>query len=193
MAVAPLAVTATLVVGTYLAGPSAARALRLEASRVGFEPWRLLTGHLVHLTWQHALLNLGTLALFVAVLAPLRRPRIYAAIAVCAALTVAFGILRLHPQVPWYVGFSGVLYGLIAGGGWLSLRETPAAALVLVGLAGKLTLDRVYGTPATTEALVGGSVLDLAHVYGAAGGMLAAIAMGGRRPTRSGTPAVRED
>src|SRR3569833_4763439 len=47
-----------------LAGPSASVPLRYErAAILDGEPWRLVSGHRVHLGWSHLVLNLAVLAL----------------------------------------------------------------------------------------------------------------------------------
>ena len=105
-----------------------------------------------------------------------------AVVALSAAVAVDVGVVLLHPDVDWYVGLSGIVYGLIAGGAVLELRREPRlATLVLVGLGIKLLVDARYGTPASTEAFVGGSVLAEAHLYGALGGAVAAGLIVGNR------------
>ncbi|MEM7674564.1 MAG: rhombosortase [Myxococcota bacterium] len=150
--------------------------LRLQTNVAGYEPWRLVTAHFVHLTPQHAGLNLAVFALFTVILAELRRPRLLLSCGLISALSVDAGVLALHAEVEWYVGFSGVLYGLLTAGALAELPHHRAlGVVVLVGLLIKLTADFAWGTPATTEAFVGGPVLALAHVYGALGGALAGL------------------
>ncbi len=157
-------------------GIAVVQSLRLQASTVFSEPWRLLTGHWVHLTWSHGLLNVATLAVFVALFPDLRRPWIFAGLMLGSVVGVDIGVLVGHPDVDWYVGFSGVLYGLLAGAIVLEGPRRPGwSALFAIGLSLKLARDLWLGTPATTEALVGGSVLAPAHVYGSIGGVVAAV------------------
>jgi hypothetical protein len=74
----------------------------------------------------------------------------------------------------WYVGFSGVLHGALAAGAvaW-HRRESALLAWALTAvLAGKLIWEQAVGAlPLSGDLPV---VVD-AHLYGAAGGLLAAL------------------
>jgi len=153
-------------------------ALRLQASAAGSEPWRLITAHCVHLTIEHAALNLAVFALFVMILAELRRPFVLLSSGLVAAFCVDIGVLLFHPSVGWYVGFSGVLYGLLCAGALADLRRQPAlGVVVLVGVLIKLAADSRFGPSPLTETIVGGPILSAAHVYGAMGGLLVGIGL----------------
>lgn len=149
---------------------------RLVPSAALTEPWRLLTAHWVHLTAGHALLNLAAFTGFAFVLPDLGRTRPVLLLILAASFSVDLGVLLLHADLAWYVGFSGVLYGMAAGAAVLSTaRRRPAGPVILVGLAVKLAFDELYGTPAGTIAIVGGKVLSEAHLYGVSGGVLAGL------------------
>ena len=161
--------------GLQTLGEPAILALRLESESVWLEPWRLLTGHWVHLTWHHWLLNMASLGLFISLFPLLLRPVYLLGLGLGASLGVDVGLLWLHPDVAWYVGLSGVLYGLLAGAAVIAWRRDPwLSAIVLVLLGLKLVTDQWVGTPWVTEQLVGGRVIAAAHSYGAAGAVLAA-------------------
>ena len=172
---APLAAFIVITAGIQALGPDAVRDLRLQANYVA-EPWRLLTGHWVHLTWQHWLLNITTLTVFSALFDSLRRPYTLLCAGTCAMLVVNVGVLVRHPNVDWYVGFSGVLYGLLAAGALLDRHRHPRiSTAVLAFVTLKLLADVTFGTPKSIETIVGGPVMAAAHVYGVAGGLLAAV------------------
>lgn len=155
-------------------GEPALLGLRYErAAVIDGQVWRLLTAHLVHLDWAHALLNAAALLLCCYILPKLRAPGALAMLLLPAALAVSGGLLLLDPNIAWYVGLSGVLHGLLAGGalaerGWLRW-----ALLAILGL--KLAYEQGVGPEPVAEALVGGRVILEAHAYGTAGGVVGAL------------------
>jgi rhomboid family GlyGly-CTERM serine protease len=168
-----LGLTAAALVLPALAGESGREWLRYE--RVGVlngQYWRLITGHLVHGSLQHLLLNAVGLGLIAALF-----PREFSLggwLLVLGASTVAIdlGFVFWEPQLQWYVGFSGVLHGALAAGvlGWWR-HESRALALALTAvLVGKLAWEQWQGAlPLSGDMPV---VVD-AHLYGAVGGALA--------------------
>jgi len=155
-------------------------AMRLEPERLAAEPWRLLTAHFVHSTTAHAALNGAALMLFSALLPSLRVARRLAVAVLVSTLGVNVGVVGFH-DLDWYVGFSGVGYGIAALGVAVEWgRPNSVAGIVFAGLAVKLTYDAVFGTPALTEHLVGGAVLAEAHVYGLVAGLVGGAVL--RRP-----------
>ena len=147
--------------------------LRYERDAVlGGEYWRLLTGHFVHGSPQHLLLNLGGLVLIASLF-----PRDYTwpgwlFILLCSMLVIDGGFVFYEPQLTWYVGFSGVLHGALAAGAiawWRNESTLLASALSLI-LIGKLAWEQWHGAlPLSGDLPV---VVD-AHLYGAIGGAFA--------------------
>lgn len=179
-----------------LGGDPLAASLRLEPDAFVKAPWTLLTAHWVHLTLNHAALNAATFAVFALLLPKLRQLSWLALLVLVCSLTVDLGVLLRH-EVAWYVGFSGVLYGTMTGAAAIeALRRDRLSGLILVGLFVKFGFDQAWGTPATTVAFVGGRVLSEAHIYGASGGLLAAVGawalrtrgVGGVQPSASSRP-----
>jgi rhomboid family GlyGly-CTERM serine protease len=169
----PIALAAVAVALQVTGGPEG---WRLERAVVLAEPWRLVTGHLVHLGWGHLLMNLAGLAVVWALLGPAMTPGRWAATVLACGAGVSLGLLLLSPQVPWYAGFSGILHGLIAAGALAGFRRLPGICGVLLGLlAVKLTVEQFLGPGEGTARLIGGNVIVDAHLYGA----LAGLACGG--------------
>lgn len=179
------ALSAVMVIAGF-GGDAARVALRYERLAIlDGEYWRLLTGHLVHLGWAHLLLNLAGLAavsaLFAAELTPLR----WAIVLLAAVLAIDAGFLLLLPGLAWYVGFSGVLHGLFAAGAVRGCLQGRPDAWLLAGLlVAKLAWEGLIGPLPLTEGAAGGPVVEQAHLYGAAGGVLAAIAFASLSVTR---------
>lgn len=145
---------------------------RLERGLALAEPWRLASGQLVHLGWTHLLMNLGGLVIVWALFGrDLQAWEWAAAILACGA-GVSLGLLWLSPGLDWYVGFSGILHGLLAAVVLARISRQPSAltALVLIGLAVKLAWEQFAGGEAGTAQLIGGTVIVDAHLYGALAG-----------------------
>ena len=132
--------------------------------------WRLLTGNLVHLGWVHLLRDLAGLFLIWGLFASRLSERSWLALMLVSALAVSLGLLACSPQVAWYVGISGVLFGLFCAGALLEWRERPRyAGALLLGMAAVIGWTLHAGTlPGETRDL-GGAVVPQAHLYGALG------------------------
>lgn len=149
--------------------------LRYERALLGSEPWRLVSGHLIHLGWNHLLLNLAGLLLIWGLFGQAMRPWVWGAAVVACALTVSGGLYLRDPTLDWYVGLSGVLHGLLLLGALAALRrERPMALLLLAMVVAKLLWEQLGGASSATAELVGGAVIVNAHLYGALGGLLCA-------------------
>lgn len=136
--------------------------------------WRLLTGNLVHLGYPHLFLNLAGLAVISALLAPAMTVRQWTITGVVSMTGVGIGLLLLDPQLRWYVGLSGVLYGLLLGGAIAEFQRQRLVAIVLAGYTiGKVTWEQLYGAAESSEKIAGGNVIVNAHLYGMISGALA--------------------
>ncbi len=164
-----------MALAVQLGGDAAALALRYErAGILDGEVWRLLTGHLVHLSPYHLALNLLGMALVAAYGAGCFTAAGWLAIGLGCALATGGGLLWLSPEVGWYVGLSGALHGLLAAVGFARVRRHEwSAGLLLGGVALKLAWEQLYG-PLTEGARIGGAVIVDAHLYGTIGGAVAA-------------------
>lgn len=145
---------------------------RLQRGLALAEPWRLASGQLVHLGWTHLMMNLAGLGILWALFG--RDLRIWewaVAILVCGA-GVSLGLLWLSPDLDWYVGFSGILHGLLATVVLVRIFRQPnvLTALVLVGLVVKLAWEQFASGDTSTAYLIGGTVIVNSHLYGALAG-----------------------
>lgn len=133
--------------------------------------WRLLTGNLVHLGWVHLLRDLAGLFLIWGLFAPRLSERSWLALMLVCAAAVGLGLFALSPQIAWYVGISGVLFGLFCTGALLEWRRRPLyAGALLLGMAAVIAWTlRAGALPGETRDL-GGAVVPQAHLYGALGG-----------------------
>lgn len=170
-----LGLIAAVVVLVELGGESWQYALRYERDRaLDGEYWRLLTGHFVHGSAQHLLLNSAGLAL-VAVLFPRHlSTNTWLVVIGLSIAAIDIGFVLWEPQVHWYVGLSGVLHGALAAGAvswWMRESKGLALALTLVLIA-KLAWEQWVGAlPLSGDMTV---IVD-AHLYGAVGGAVAGV------------------
>lgn len=161
-----------------LAGGRITHALRYERVSVASgEWWRLWSGHLVHLSFAHWLMNMAGLAGLWWLYAPLLARREWLIVALASAGAISIALYAASPAVGWYVGLSGVLHALWAAAAlamWRHSRLESVASLTL--LAGKLALEYVVG-PLSAGGEGALPVVTVAHRYGALAGAGVALAL----------------
>lgn len=156
-----------------IGGPEA---WRLERALVFVEPWRLVTGHLVHVGWAHLLMNLAGAALVGFLVGHAFTAGQWAWVMLGCVAGIDLGLLAFSPGIAWYAGFSGVLHGLVAAGAVASFARAPGTALALLaGLGVKLALEQQAAGLAGTAQLIGAPVVVDAHLYGALAGLAGAL------------------
>ena len=170
----PLIITA-LCVGLALLPGDLVKLLQYERSAIlDGEWWRLLSGHLVHLGWNHLVMNLLGLWLIWHLFlhgAPNLRYCLYR----LPILTIgtSLGLLILNPEVAWYRGLSGVLHGLLTLGLLQQSRQQarlPSLLLILIAL--KLAWEQYAGPLPGSEPWIHGRVVVDAHLYSALCGVV---------------------
>jgi rhomboid family GlyGly-CTERM serine protease len=168
----------------WIGGDPVLATLRYERWAIAHgEPWRLLTGNLVHANGRHLLLNLAGLGLVTLLFPGEYSCRQWLLIGVAGMVAVAAGLWWGSPEVEWYVGLSGVLHGLLAAGAiaWWGSRLRGLAVWLMGILIAKLLGEHWFGAVGWSGDL---TVIVDAHLYGAVGGTLAgAILSGWRRHT----------
>lgn len=149
--------------------PAEARAsLRYDRSALlGGQLWRLLTGHLVHLGWAHWALNAAGLALCAAFADTPLALKWLAARLLVLALAVSLMLLVFEPQLGYYLGLSGVLYGLFVLLLWPQVRSGSRIALAALAVVLGWMGWQLLAGPLPSEAqMIGGPILTHAHLYG---------------------------
>src|ERR1700683_111904 len=142
-----------------------------RAALASGQAWRLLTAHLVHLDLRHALLNCCGLILVWALFARDYSPRQWLLVALGAVAAIDAGLWVCASTVPWYVGSSGALHGVMAAGALAHILRREPDGWVLAGfLVLKLAWEHWQGA----LPLSGGPVVVDAHLYGVIGGTLVA-------------------
>ena len=156
--------------------------LEYRRAMLASEPWRLLTGHFVHVNWRHAILNALAWVALARLYAPELGPWRQAALLASSALATGLALRLAAPEIAWYRGLSGALHGLFAAGAvrWLARpadhdRSEPRRrlwpALLLAALWGKVLAEQ-SGVRIANENWLGFAVVTRAHLFGAAGGTL---------------------
>jgi rhomboid family GlyGly-CTERM serine protease len=152
--------------------------LEYQRGALARQPWRALTGHLVHVNWPHALINAAALWIVARLYAPDLSASRQAITLAASALAISATLAWLHPAIEWYRGLSGALHGLFFAGAtrWLlterprSLRRLWLPVALFAGGWVKVVLEQ----PATSDLpyadwLVA-PVVPQAHLAGAACG-----------------------
>ncbi|MBT8091782.1 MAG: rhombosortase [Gammaproteobacteria bacterium] len=172
----PLLVLVVAVVLLF-AGETGREALRFErAAMADGDYWRLLTGHFVHLGWSHFALNALGLGMVWYLVGEAYGAVDWLLIVLASIVVIDSGLWLINPQLQWYVGLSGVLHGILAGGLIGSWRRPGAETIFLAGLLlAKLAWEQIGGPLPGSEQSSGGSVIVDAHLYGAIGGALMAL------------------
>jgi rhomboid family GlyGly-CTERM serine protease len=184
VAVFPVVLVAVLLAFHGL-GADALPVLRYERSAVlSGEAWRLVTGHLVHADMVHLGWNVLGVLIVAFLFARDYSWRQWLVILGVSIATTDLGFLLLAPQLEWYVGFSGVLHGLMAAGlvAWLRTSRDAITWIVTGLFAAKLAWEHFAGPLPFTAASLELPVVHEAHTYGAIGGGLAGLWLTRRMP-----------
>ncbi len=135
--------------------------------------WLLFSGHIVHLSWSHWLLNMAGLAIVAIFFSKHASVKQWLLVILLSAGVISVGLWWWLTDIRYYVGLSGVLHGLFLYGALREIRFYPASGYVLTTvLIAKLLWEFFYGALPGSEELAGGRVLTEAHLLGAVGGML---------------------
>ena len=141
------------------------------------EIWRLLSGHLTHTNLPHLLLNGAGLGLLWVLHGVHYRIWHFLGAVIVIGLGVGLGLFYGFPQTQVYLGFSGVLHGLIVWGGILDIRARWITGYLLVaGTWVKIGWEQWAGASAATSRLIDAVVAVDAHFLGALAGTLLGIA-----------------
>ncbi len=150
------------------------------------EPWRLFTGHFVHLSLLHAALNVVALLLLDRLFADRLRPRELFAILGIAPTVMSLILWLALPELQWYRGLSGVLHAVYFAGCvvWIAAsagraRWLPSAALV--GGTLKVLLEQPWDASFPMHEMLRVAVVPQAHLVGAIVGIAAGLALRQRR------------
>lgn len=147
------------------------------------EAWRLLTGNLVHTNDYHLYLNLAGLWVFLLLCGSVITIKLLISSIFISGISIGCALLLLHPEIRWYAGLSGVLYGLfIIGSVCLALTGEIFSFCALLALI-FIKLGSVWlgETDDLTQNMIQAKIIDEAHIYGAIAGFLTATPLSLKR------------
>lgn len=131
------------------------------------EWWRLITGNFVHLGWYHWFLNEMGLVVLVLLCPEALSPAVWARRVLLLGIGMSTGLYLLVPDLPAYVGMSGVIHGLFVLGLMPQVLKKDLIALgCLLYLLGKIGYELYAGAPVSDEQAIGGSVVTESHLFG---------------------------
>jgi rhomboid family GlyGly-CTERM serine protease len=164
----PFVVLLTIVAEILSWGP----ALEYRRPLLTSEPWRLVTGHFVHLSLTHAMLNGVALLLLGRLFADRIRDNEFWIVLGAASLLISLTFWIAMPELIWYRGLSGSLHALYFAGcvAWLGSMKGAARWLPIAAIAGgalKVLLEQPWDSSFPFRQWLGAAVVPQAHLIGA--------------------------
>lgn len=131
--------------------------------------WRLITGNLTHLNWQHFGMNAVALIAIVLLLPDVMKLSELFLVFLLSCLGVTLAIWTFSPAIYWYVGLSGALHGVLLVLLLLDITKHMQIWNIILFLlvVAKLIWESSMGALPGSEATAGGPVVVQAHLYGA--------------------------
>ena len=158
-----------------------AEALEYRRVLAAREPWRLFTGHFVHIGFVHAVLNCVALVLLGHLFGERLKPRAFFGILAAAPILISLLFQATMPELLWYRGLSGVLHALFFAGCvvWIETTAGRARWLPIAALVGgtiKVLVEQPWDGSFPVHEVLRVAVVPQAHlmgaIVGAAGGLL---------------------
>ena len=141
------------------------------------EWWRLITGNFVHTNYPHLALNLtGWWIMGLLFFDSFQSKKILLSTFFLSLFTGAC-LYLFSPNLEWYAGFSGVLYGLFLVGAITAILQKDylfgfgVAALII----GKVLWGHFIGESESSAVLIGVPVATDAHLFGITGAVIVGI------------------
>lgn len=188
-----VAVAGVVLLVLLYALPGAGALLEYQRPKLLIEPWRLLSGHLVHINAAHLLVNAVAWIAIARLFAPELGAHRQTLLVLVSSVLISLGLAALAPQLVWYRGMSGVLHSLFFAGAvaWLvsSARARSGArwptllwpAVLVAGGTVKLAIELLM-SPAPAPSWLGAPVVSAAHALGAFVGAVVGGVAGWRSP-----------
>jgi len=157
-------------------GEEGMEVLKYDRFKIGEgEYWRLLTGHLTHLSKAHLNLNLFGLFLVWLLVGRYYNNTQWLLVILICLITASASFWFIDTSLLWYVGLSGILHGFLLAGALQGLRTLPIEnTIIFVIVVGKLVYEQFAGPIPGSESGSGGSVVVNGHLFGSVGGIIAA-------------------
>lgn len=171
----PILITLLTVV-LALGGDVISQILRYELSlSESGEVWRMLTAHFIHLDWIHLVLNLSGLWMIWWIVGSNLKEHQWVLLILMISVAVSTGLILWSPSVIWYVGLSGILYGMLITGLIMGMKNLYSMNLFMVLLVIiKITLEQTDINVSLLN-ISNSIVVTDAHLYGTVVGLLCGI------------------
>ncbi|WNO59823.1 rhombosortase [Rheinheimera sp. MMS21-TC3] len=128
--------------------------------------WRLISGQFIHLSAEHLLLNLAGLVLVWLLFAEYTAGKRYLWLLPILALGCGMGVWLFAPYIEYYVGFSGVLYGLFTWGALQDVRQRqPFGRVLLLAIIAKASYEFIF-SPIPLASISANPLATAAHLSG---------------------------
>jgi rhomboid family GlyGly-CTERM serine protease len=134
--------------------------------------WRLLTANFLHLNINHALLNMATLVIAGLLFRDTGRSMLWwSSLLLAGSVSVGLGMLLFDTGVVSYVGLSGSLYGILAAGFLLVIKQQPhnrwLYLIIYSYICYKVLSQQFSGFDKEyLRQYIGGSVIASSHLFG---------------------------
>lgn len=155
------------------------------------QPWRLISAHVVHINWTHALVNAGAWLVLARLFEVHVNAKQQLLCLVGGGLSISIALALLYPSIAWYRGASGMLHALYFAGAIVQLadalhrrsrRTALLAAGLLAGGAMKIVLELPRGAFTPYAEWLGAATVPQAHLFGALSGATLGLLFAANRP-----------
>ncbi len=137
-----------------------------------FEPWRLLTGHIVHASWQHLFINIVNLILLRLVFKEWLSNKEFSFFIIFSALFISLGLWVIG-SLSSYVGFSGIFHGLLLYLLLVYWQRSPwIFSIAIACVLGKVIYEQLFGPSSTLEDFINIGVSINSHALGIMSGLI---------------------
>jgi rhomboid family GlyGly-CTERM serine protease len=135
--------------------------------------WGAISGHLLHYSWPHYALNVTGVLLWTSLFGHLKGWLYWLGITVFIMLFIDAGVF-IKGGFTWYVGFSGVLHGLLAHGALIGTGiRNPLNRALLIAIIAKVSAESLGLLPDLSSSMTQIDTAYETHAYGLLGGVLA--------------------
>ena len=165
----PLVIVAALLIALFLLPEQLSSWLLFQRHAIDSgQLWRLISGQFVHLSLGHLLLNLTGLGFVWLLFAEHTAGRCYLWLLPVLALGCGIGVWLFAPYIEYYVGFSGVLYGLFTWGALQDVwQRQPFGRVLLVAIIAKASYEFIF-SPIQLATISANPLATAAHFFGVA-------------------------
>ncbi len=141
------------------------------------EYWRSFTAHWVHANEIHLVLNAAGLMLCMTIASPKWSVWRWVVYNIVLALGISTLFTLRNPELNWYVGYSGILFGIyLLAAIDLYRRDKTIALLLGAAMVLKVVLEQLSDIRTDSGDLIGIPVIIDAHLYGLLLGLSIALA-----------------